>query len=428
MAIEQFDDAKMRECLQEVQSGCDDMNKLCQRYKLKNKYQAFVDTEDIEFCLDMKNSASDRNIRFNKIYLDIDTLLTRMDNMLHFIISRVGVDDDTDKATLHIKTADDLLNAVLEEMESRKKEQKKEAESEKERLRWQKSHDGERKHGVPTRALLRRLSSFSAPDEKGVEIIQTMFRSCEELSKYKIDERVLMHPEKYETRNGFSHLLIQMGLTLGWVSEDRKLKANLYGPLTTYMNQPQKACEKFSETLRSNDVKIFTWIEILETVLKSNEIHLLFAIMDSICDFMILFDIKIPTKTWELHDRMLNRVYNIERNTLFYNFRISIGYHHILRMDYNLDKTFKQDCYFENKYLCTVTHNESDIYTGSTYPGTKNYNLVVTWSDGRQEDWTLSVFTWNTGEKKGQLREFPEGQKYVREFIFTGKIHSKKES
>lgn len=408
MEIEQFDDAKMRECLQEVQIGCDDMNELCQRYTLENRYEACM--EDIKFCLDMKNSASDRNIRFNKIYLDIDTLLTRMDNMLHFIISRVDVDDDTDKAALHIKSANDLLNAVVEEMESRKKEQKK------------------RQHGGSTRALLKRLSSFGAdvkkePSkfEKGVEIIKTMFRACEELSKCKIDERVLMHPEKYETRNGFSHLLIEMGLSLGWDSEDRKLKAKLYGPLTTYMNQPQKACEKFSETLRSNYVKIFTWIEKLESVLKSNEIHLLFKIMDSICDFMISFDIIIPRETEDFHERLINRVYVIERNTLIYNFRISIGYHHILRMDYDLDKTFKQDCYFENKYLCTIGHDVDDVYTGVEAPGTKSYNVNVTWPDGRMEKWKLSFFVY----ENGQIQELQD-QKHMQDFFFKKIIKNSK--
>jgi hypothetical protein len=403
MEIEQFDDAKMRECLQEVQSGCDDMNELCQRYKMEKKYEAC--TEDIKFCLDMNNSASDRNIIFNKIYLDIHTLLTRMKNMLNFIISRMDGNDDTDKVAFHIKTADDLLNAVVEEMESRK--------------------NGERQHGVPTRALLKRLSDHVNKEpskfEKGFEIIKTMFRSCEELSKYKIDERMVMHPEKYETLNGFSHLLLEMGLILGWDSEDRKLEAKLFGPLTTYMNQPQKACEKFSETLRSNDVKIFTWIEILESVMKSNEIHLLFAIMDEICKFMILFGIKLPTKTWELHERLLNRVYTIERHTLIHNFRISIGYHHILRMDYDLDKTFQQDCYFENKYLCTIGHDVDDVYTDHEAPGTKSYNVNVTWPDGRIEQWKLSFFVY----ENGQIQELQD-QKHMQDFFFKKIIKNAK--
>jgi hypothetical protein len=113
-----------------------------------------------------------------------------------------------------------------------------------------------------------------------------------------------------------------------------------------------------------------------------------------------------------------------QRSTLYRNCEFNIqAFQDILNIDFNMDTTFEKKCYFEDKYLCTVAHNENNRNTDFQLPGTKDYNLVVTWPDGRKEDWTLSVFIWNTGEKKGQLKEFPKGQKSFREFIFTGKIH-----
>jgi hypothetical protein len=292
--------------------------------------------------------------------------------------------------------------------------------------------NGERQHGGSTRALLKRLSSFGAPVkkepskfEKGVEIIKTMFRSCEELHKYKIDERVVMNPENNETQNGFSHLLIRMGLILGWDSEDRKLESKLFGPLTTYMNQPQKACENFSETLRSNDVKIFTWIEILESVMETYEMPSLFAIMDNIQNFMRLFDIEIPTNTGkgtlvvDVHQDMSNSIQfaerRAERQKLFCNSEKMLG--NILQIDFDIDKTFEKKCYLDKKYWCTVTHNKDDKFEGYENPEMKYYKLVVTWPDGRNEDWTLSFYADN-----GKILEFPTGKKHAFEFIFTGKI------
>ena len=90
--------------------------------------------------------------------------------------------------------------------------------------------------------------------EKGVEIIKSIFHECEELSKCKIDERLVMHPENYKTYNGLSHLLTQMGLSM---SRDH----TVCGKLPMYMDKPQETCEKFSVSLRSNKVIIFTWIE-----------------------------------------------------------------------------------------------------------------------------------------------------------------------
>ena len=139
MEIEQFDDAKMCECLLAVKTCFDDMNQLCVRYKLPNQYETW---SEIEFCLDMRNSARDRNVKFNEIYLNIDTLLTQMQNHLDFVISRMDGDELTQKAALDIKTADDLLNAVVESsIISRKKAREDEAEREGERLRMQKSYD-----------------------------------------------------------------------------------------------------------------------------------------------------------------------------------------------------------------------------------------------------------------------------------------------
>ena len=293
--------------------------------------------------------------------------------------------------------------------------------------------NNERQHGVSTRALLKRLDSFGARGkkepskfEKGVEIIKIIFRECKELSKYKIDERLVMHPENYQTKNGFSHLLAEMGLSLFWYTEDREVEAVINGPLTMCMKEPQEACEKFSETLRSNKVIIFTWIEILQSVLNNNEIDLLFAIMDRICDFMILFDIKIPTKTYELHEKMSQLVENRQRTDLFYNWRNNIqAFQDIFNIDFDMDTTFEKKCYLEDKYLCTVAHNVDDKVTDLVYPGTKDYNLVVTWPDGRKEDWTLSFYICEEGEKKGQFIEVPKGRKFESQFIFTGRIHRK---
>ena len=293
--------------------------------------------------------------------------------------------------------------------------------------------NNERQHA--TRALLKRLASFGvhvkkepSKYEKGVEIIRTIFRECEELSQYKIDERLVMHPEKYETKNGFSHLLAEMGLVLQWNSEDRELKANMFGPLTMYMNQPQKACEKFSETLRSNDVKIFTWVEILESVMETYEMPSLFAIMDNIQNFMRLFDIEIPTNTdkdtlvVDLHQNMSNSIQRAERDAerseLWSNSKKMLG--DILQITFDIDKTFEKKCYLDEKYWCTVAHNEDDKFEGYQNPEKKYYKLVVTWPDGRKEDWTLSFYA-----DKGQIHEFPAGKKHFFEFIFTGKITKK---
>ena len=139
MEIEKFDDAKMRECLLAVQTCFEDMKQLCARYNLPKKYETW---SEIEFCLDMRNSARDRNVKFNEIYLKIDTLLTKMQNYLDFIISKMDANESTQKAALDIKTADDLLNAVVESsIISRKKAQEEETEREGERLRMQKSYD-----------------------------------------------------------------------------------------------------------------------------------------------------------------------------------------------------------------------------------------------------------------------------------------------
>jgi hypothetical protein len=408
MEIEQYDEKKMCECLRAVKSCLDGLSSEGMLYrKLKPIYDKAIGGDwlplsySIDWCLDTTNSSGRRNWQFNHIILQIDTLLKKMKKEVDWELMlkqnkldgrREYCDDgEMNTALSHIQTADDLLNAAEAEMQSRKQ------------------------HGVPTRALLKRLSDHVNEEpskfEKGVEIIQTMFRACEELDKCKIDERP-------GSKTGLTQLLSQMGLSIG-------KNGIVNGQLKLVMDQPQEACELFSIWLTERSDNIFTWIENLETVLKSNEILLLFAIMDEICNFMILFGIKLPTKTWELHDRMLNRVYNIERNTLFYNFENFIGNHHILKMDYDMDKTFNEKCYFEDKYLCTVAHDVADVCTDFEVPGTKSYNINVTWPDGRIEKWKLSFFVYEDGEQKGQFLEL-EGQKHMLHFFFKKIIKNAK--
>ena len=147
---------------------------------------------------------------------------------------------------------------------------------------------------------------------------------------------------------------------------------------------------------------------------------------------MRLFDIKIPTTTEKgtpvddlyesLSESVKERNELRQRNEFLLN-RYSIqGFRDILDMNFDMDKTFEKQCYLEGKYLCTVAHNVDDKYTGYIQPEKKAYNLVVTWPDGRQEDWTLSFYVYDDGENKGQFREL-DGQKFMSEFIFTGKIH-----
>ena len=417
MQIEKYDEEKMCECLRAVKSCLDGLSSKGMLFrKLKKIYDEAIGgdhldlSSSIDYCLDTTNSSGQRNFQFNHIILQIDTLLTKMKKEVDWELMlkqhkwdgnlEFCDDGEMNTALSHIQTADDLLNAAEAEMQSRKK---KKTEIETERLREE--------HGVATRVLLEKLGAHvekkPSKFEKGVEIIKTMFRACEALDKYKIDERP-------GSNQGLTQLLSQMELKIG-------TDGIVAGGWIMVMNQPQEACETFSFFLTERSDKIFTWIAILGTVLKSNEIHLLFAIMDSICDFMILFDIKIPTKTYDFHERLLNRVYNNERITLVYNFRISIGYHHILRMDYDLDKTFKQDCYFENKYLCTIGHDVDDVYTDVEAPGTKSYNVNVTWPDGRIEQWKLSFFVY----ENGQIQELQD-QKHMQDFFFKRIIKNAK--
>jgi hypothetical protein len=115
---------------------------------------------------------------------------------------------------------------------------------------------------------------------------------------------------------------------------------------------------------------------------------------------------------------------NEQRIALQYNWRTNIkAFQEIFDIAFNMDTTFEKECYLGRYYLCKVAHNESNIYTGDTFRGTKNYNLVVTWPDGRNEDWTLSFYIYDEGEHKGRFMEVPIGRKFEREF--TRKIHRK---
>jgi hypothetical protein len=113
---------------------------------------------------------------------------------------------------------------------------------------------------------------------------------------------------------------------------------------------------------------------------------------------------------------------NQQRIALQINWRTNIqAFQEIFDIDFNMDTTFEKKCYLEHYYLCTVSHNESNIYTGYTLPGTKKYNLVVTWPDGRNEDWTLSFYIWDKGKNKGRFMEMPRGRKFECEFLWTRK-------
>jgi hypothetical protein len=115
---------------------------------------------------------------------------------------------------------------------------------------------------------------------------------------------------------------------------------------------------------------------------------------------------------------------NKQRIALQYNWRTNIqAFQEIFDIDFNMDTTFEKECYLGRYFLCTVAHNESNIYTGDTFNGTKNYNLVVTWPDGRNEDWTLSFYIYDEGEHKGRFVEVSRGRKFEREFLYIRQIY-----
>jgi hypothetical protein len=109
----------------------------------------------------------------------------------------------------------------------------------------------------------------------------------------------------------------------------------------------------------------------------------------------------------------------VERQILFSYYKHGMtGFRDILNIHFDVDKTFEKQCYLDGNYLCTVAHNVYGDDKGLSYPGTKSYKLVVTWPDGRTEDWKLSFYLETKGEREGQFREWPDGQKFVSEFIF----------
>lgn len=438
-AIDRYDDNKMCECLRAVK-GCLDglktdgmlIGKLQKIYNDQIADTGLSLSSEIDFCLDMKNKSNQRNLQFNYILPSIDRLLTEMrgtldhetmlkmhkwqayENMVFFD------DGDMEIAYSHIKTADDLLQAVVAEMQSRKA-LKAEMQSRKQETAVAEMEPRKNETEGTTRELLKQLKLKGHPDyKKGLEIIKSIMSACEELSKYKIDERLVMHPENYETYNGFEHLLQEMGLTM-------HRNHRMYGQLTLHMDEPQNACEIFLNYLKKNGVAIFTWIEVLEPVLKSNEIHLLFLIMDQIYDFFLEFVYvdSIPKKTlkdtsvFDLHEQMLQRSMAAERTVLLYN-RYSIqGFLDILDINFDIDATFEKEFWFEGRKLCTVAHDTNDIFSGTEMPGTKSYNIDVTWPDGRTEIWKLSFYT-----RDGKITELGDF-KHQADFHFTQKLRRK---
>lgn len=124
MEIKQFDDTKMRACLQAVKRCLTDLNKEKDDITKKSmdavyngaRFEGLPLSESIDFCLDMNNSTQRRNIRFNEIYLKIDTLLTNMqDRVEHILLKTDQADKDAKTAESHIKVADDLLQALVAE-------------------------------------------------------------------------------------------------------------------------------------------------------------------------------------------------------------------------------------------------------------------------------------------------------------------------
>lgn len=116
--------------------------------------------------------------------------------------------------------------------------------------------------------------------------------------------------------------------------------------------------------------------------------------------------------------KRLNRT--TERTTLVYQKYEIEGFMEMLEMNFDIGNTFEKEFYLKDKKLCTVAHDIRDKVEGSEPPDTKSYDIVVTWPDGQKEVWKLSFYTQN-----GQIRKLA-GLKFVREFIFTGKILSTK--
>jgi hypothetical protein len=82
----------------------------------------------------------------------------------------------------------------------------------------------------------------------------------------------------------------------------------------------------------------------------------------------------------------------VERQILFHYYKEGMqGFEDILSISFNVDVIFEKQCYLDGNYLCKVAHT---VYgdDGLKMPGKKAYKLVVTWPDGRTEDWQLSFF------------------------------------
>jgi hypothetical protein len=142
MQNEKYDENKMCECLRAVKSCLDGLTSEGLLFRrLKYIYDAEIGgdylplSSSIDWCLDTTNSSKQRNWQFNHIILQIDTLLTKMKKEVDWELMlkqhkwdgnwEFCDDGEMNTALSHIQTADDLLNAVLQEMQSRKREQKK---------------------------------------------------------------------------------------------------------------------------------------------------------------------------------------------------------------------------------------------------------------------------------------------------------------
>ena len=103
----------------------------------------------------------------------------------------------------------------------------------------------------------------------------------------------------------------------------------------------------------------------------------------------------------------------VERKILFDYYKHTDGFADILSIYFNVDVIFERQCYLDGNYLCKVAHTAKGD-DGLKMPGKKAYKLVVTWPDGRTEDWQLSFYL---DKGQNQFWEFPTGQKFVSEFF-----------
>ena len=135
MKYDVFDDTKMCECLQTLKRCVYDLSRGTYVYKILVKVykdrmcKGLTLSSSIDYCLNTTHSAGERNMKFNHIYFEIDSLLDNMKNRVNLILfKKDNEDEEAKKASGLITHADDLLNAVVADQQSREKTEREQTE------------------------------------------------------------------------------------------------------------------------------------------------------------------------------------------------------------------------------------------------------------------------------------------------------------